>query len=190
MTDSVSNNAQGFPTIQAPLVNEDKTINQVWLQLLITLWNRTGMGPGVSSADAMAFAVLTENRLAIPLPNVDTDVAISSALTAPLASPGTGSSGLEGDLAALPPQQRQDDLASALFFPVAPSSGSIAVKDEGVLIVGAVTSIDFVGAGIAAVASGSAVTVTVNGMLPLVNGDLPGPAFITDGFGQCIGVPL
>lgn len=28
------------------------------------------------------------------------------------------------------------------------------------------------------------------GMLPLVNGDLPGPALVADGLGQCIGVPL
>ena len=28
------------------------------------------------------------------------------------------------------------------------------------------------------------------GTLPLVTGDLPGPAFITDGLGQCIGCPL
>jgi hypothetical protein len=28
------------------------------------------------------------------------------------------------------------------------------------------------------------------GTLPLVNGDLPGPSFITDGIGQCIGCPL
>lgn len=190
MTDSVSSIAQGFPTIEAPLVNKDNTINQVWLQLLITLWNRTGMGPGVSASDAIAFAVLTENRLAIPLPNIDTDVAIVSALTAPLATSGGGASGLEGDLTTPAGFSRQDELASALFFPVPPSSGGITVKDEGTLITGAVTSIDFVGAGIAAVAAGSAVTVTVNGMLPLVNGDLPGPAFITDGFGQCIGVPL
>lgn len=28
------------------------------------------------------------------------------------------------------------------------------------------------------------------GTLPLVNGDLPGPAFITDPLGQCVGCPL
>lgn len=190
MTDSVSDVSQGFPTIIAPLVNEDKTINQVWLQLLITLWNRTGMGSGVSSSDAIAFATLTENRLAVPLPNIDTDVAISSALTAPLAVVGTGATGLEGEMTGPTPLQRQDDLASALFFPVAPPSGGLAVKDEGAQIVASATSMNFVGVGITATASGSSVTVVVNGMLPLVNGDLPGPAFITDGFGQCIGVPL
>lgn len=28
------------------------------------------------------------------------------------------------------------------------------------------------------------------GTMPLVNGDTPGPSFITDGLGQCIGCPL
>jgi hypothetical protein len=194
MVNSVTNISQGFPTIQAPLVNDDKTINQIWLQLLITLWNRTGMGQGVSTADAIAFATLTENRLALPLPNIDTDLAVSSVLSIQPPSGGAGASGLEGDLVITPPQHF-DDLASALFFPTPPAasaaaSASITVEDEGIVLTAAVTSFNFVGAAIIATAVGNDVTVTSNGMLPLVNGDLPGPAFITDGSGQCIGVPL
>lgn len=34
------------------------------------------------------------------------------------------------------------------------------------------------------------VTITLNGMLPLVTGVLPGPDFMVDPSGQCIGVPL
>lgn len=51
---------QGFPKIQAELTNEDRTINQVWLQLLITMWNRTGGAPGASTADALLFAVAND----------------------------------------------------------------------------------------------------------------------------------
>lgn len=38
---------QGFPQIQARFVNERGDIEQVWLQLLIQLWKRTGSGAGV-----------------------------------------------------------------------------------------------------------------------------------------------
>lgn len=38
---------QGFPQITSPLVNpENGRIEQAWLQLLITLWRRTGDGSG------------------------------------------------------------------------------------------------------------------------------------------------
>jgi hypothetical protein len=38
---------QGFPQITSPLVNpETGRIDQAWMQLLITLWNRTGGGSG------------------------------------------------------------------------------------------------------------------------------------------------
>lgn len=36
----------GFPIIQAPFTNKAGHINQAWLQLLISLWNRTGGGAG------------------------------------------------------------------------------------------------------------------------------------------------
>ncbi len=39
-------NQQGFPQISAPFVDNSGKILQVWLQLLITLWNRTGGGSG------------------------------------------------------------------------------------------------------------------------------------------------
>jgi hypothetical protein len=73
---------------------------------------------------------------------------------------------------------------------------NLSIKDEGVLLTATPTSIDFVGAGVAATAVGNAVTVTIAGgssggsMLPLVSGDLPGPSLIADASGQCIGVPL
>lgn len=40
---------QGFPNISAPLVDSTGLIQQAWLQLLISLWKRTGSGPGATS---------------------------------------------------------------------------------------------------------------------------------------------
>jgi hypothetical protein len=54
---SVAETQQGFPKISAPLCNNDLTINQIWLQLLITLWNRTGAGQGASTLDALLLAI-------------------------------------------------------------------------------------------------------------------------------------
>jgi microcystin-dependent protein len=39
---------QGFPNVSAPLVNDKGYIQQSWLQLLISLWTRTGSGQGGS----------------------------------------------------------------------------------------------------------------------------------------------
>lgn len=38
--------AQGFPNIQQPVVNTGLRINQAWLNLLQSLWNRTGAANG------------------------------------------------------------------------------------------------------------------------------------------------
>ena len=38
--------AQGFPQISLPFVTPTGNITQTWLQLLISLWNRTGAGSG------------------------------------------------------------------------------------------------------------------------------------------------
>lgn len=41
-------NEQGFPNIGSPVVDpRTGTIQQVWLQLFVSLWNRTGSGQGV-----------------------------------------------------------------------------------------------------------------------------------------------
>lgn len=42
---------QGFPSINTALVDERGFIRQTWLQLLISLWNRTGGGGGTSPGD-------------------------------------------------------------------------------------------------------------------------------------------
>lgn len=46
------NSPVAFPTPSSPLVGKDGRINQAWLQLLITLWNRTGGGIGADSSGA------------------------------------------------------------------------------------------------------------------------------------------
>ena len=102
---------QGFPQIGSPFVElHAGRIQQAWLQLLISLWNRTGGGPG------------------------------SLGPTGPTGT--TGPTGISGP--------------AGLTGATGPTGGG---DGEG-------------------------------GVLPLVNGDLPGPALIADPLGQCVGVPL
>lgn len=51
--------SQPFPQIPAPFVDEHGVINQTWLQLLITLWNRTGgsSGGGGSTTDIFNYVI-------------------------------------------------------------------------------------------------------------------------------------
>lgn len=51
---------QGFPKVPAQFVNADLTINEVWLRVLISLWNRTGGAPGASTNEALLWAISTE----------------------------------------------------------------------------------------------------------------------------------
>jgi hypothetical protein len=52
-------------------------------------------------------------------------------------------------------------------------------------------TVEAVGTGLEIVGDTLVATATAgNGMLPLVNGDLPGPSLIADPYGQCIGVAL
>jgi len=107
-TDSITKIDQGFPKIKAPFINSDGTINQIWLQLLISLWNRTGLGPGVSTADAIAFATMQEDRLAIPkadfeLVDGQSQQSVSSGLESLLGTAQANlSSGLESELGSAP----------------------------------------------------------------------------------------
>lgn len=50
---------QGFPNINAEFTRQDRVISQIWLQLLVTLWNRTGGTQGramVPTGSLMDFA--------------------------------------------------------------------------------------------------------------------------------------
>ena len=42
----MSNNSQGFPQVGLPIAGPNGQITQTWLQLLISLWQRTGGGQG------------------------------------------------------------------------------------------------------------------------------------------------
>lgn len=53
-------NQQGFPRISSPLVNTDRNIEQIWLQFFISLWERTGAGPGDQPSD-IANIVVTDS---------------------------------------------------------------------------------------------------------------------------------
>lgn len=66
------------------------------------------------------------------------------------------------------------------FNNVQQSGGSIAIKDEGVTIVPAASSIDFVGAGVGGTNIGSDVTETISGGGGSGSGDVVGPASSTD----------
>lgn len=78
---STAQTQQGFPRVNAPLCNADLTCNQVWLQLFISMWNRTGGGQGASTVDALDLAALGE-----------------SAPTQGSSSPGAGGTGSLVDL--------------------------------------------------------------------------------------------
>ena len=45
----------GFPQVSSPFVDGNRRIDQAWLQLLITLWNRTGAQQG-QGVDALLFS--------------------------------------------------------------------------------------------------------------------------------------
>lgn len=71
-------------------------------------------------------------------------------------------------------------LTSAVAVPISASGGDVEILDEGTPLTTAVTSIDFVGAGVTATAVGDAVTVTIpgggssgGGILPVVDGAPP-----------------
>jgi len=69
--------------------------------------------------------------------------------------------------------------------------GSVAIKWLGATIDSAAASLDFEGSGMTVATDGSHhVTITIVGTNLLVSGDTPGPAFITDGNGVAIAVPL
>lgn len=44
--------ASGFPQVHSPFVDDTGHISQAWLQLLITMWNRTGGAGGDVTADS------------------------------------------------------------------------------------------------------------------------------------------
>ena len=78
MTTITGNPQQGFPKIAAPFVNDDGTINQVWLQLLITLWNRTGGGPGENIEDVLVLAIAQPEDQALQLLGKQSDFLLES----------------------------------------------------------------------------------------------------------------
>ncbi len=47
----------GFPQINQKWADERGVVNQLWLQLLIALWNRTGNAPGGSIIDVINYFV-------------------------------------------------------------------------------------------------------------------------------------
>lgn len=164
-------------------MSEDRTLEPSWYYLLLSMWNRTGGGPGISSEEAIAFASLSQNPFSLPLPDISTDIG-TEGLFSQGNSAGAGlpqlafEAGLLNDLP--PGQQKQDALESTLFL-LSPGAGipgtpgapgtSLSVSDEGVLLTAAATSMNFVGATVTATAVGSAVTITVTG------GAAGGPAF-------------
>lgn len=62
---TVSGN-QGFPQIGLPLVSQNGTITQTWLQLLISLWQRTGGGQGGGFAPTDGTYVVQQSNPDIP----------------------------------------------------------------------------------------------------------------------------
>lgn len=125
---AVTNLSQGFPQIKAPFVNTDDTINQVWLQLLIALWNRTGLGPGASTPDALALATAQPNEVATAL--------------------ALAPEHLESLLAFPALKQQIDALESILFLAGSPSVAPSAATGFSFFIGGLMTASEPLGGGV------------------------------------------
>lgn len=80
----MADNQQGFPIIQAPLTDEERKITQVWLQLLITLWKRTGSGSGGDVSVAIDyFLSLLGNPLQAEVAALQSDIDAVEAMFQP-----------------------------------------------------------------------------------------------------------
>jgi hypothetical protein len=156
---------QGFPKVSEPIVDpKSGLINQTWLQLLITLWNRTG-GPS-GSVDRYE-----TNQIQGALSDVQ------NRLTQ-LETPSPETSQFLGLF-----QQIQD--AVSLVSPDRP-----VTSIQGRSVSGASPSDSNVLAWNASTKEWEPQAASSGGVLPLVTGTTPGPDLIADPLGQCIGVPL
>lgn len=155
---------QGFPKISEPIVDpRTGLINQTWLQLLISLWNRTG-GPSGSTdrfetntiQGTLSDLLERVTQLETPPPDTSQFLSLEQLIqdAVSLVSPERPVTTIQGRSISGENPNDGDALvwsASNKAWEPSPASGA---------------------------------------MLPLVNGDLPGPSLIADGTGQCIGVPL
>lgn len=111
------------------------------------------------------------------VPGTDTDQVATTAFVADAIATSAGITDLTGDVTATGPGS-----AAATLGTVNSDVGSFGSSS-------AIPSFTVNAKGLITGASESSI-LAASGMLPLVNGDLPGPSLISDGAGQCIGVPL
>jgi len=115
MTTITGNPQQGFPKIAAPFVNDDGTINQVWLQLLITLWNRTGGAPGENVEDVLVLALAQPEDPGLALLSHQSDFLLSPAVSGLIQS-AVDKAVDQASLLAIPSPFQTADAALALAF--------------------------------------------------------------------------
>lgn len=76
------------------------------------------------------------------------------------------------------------------WYGFATGGAAVTVKDEGVSLATAASSIDFVGRWIAATGTGAAKTVTVTVHEPLTSGSAAAPELVFTADGRCIMTPV
>lgn len=101
---------QGFPKLQAPFVDSSGSIIQPWLQLLISLWNRTGgtinkvisnlTANGTQGVTVDILATDTTTNITVGLGNITptTVDALGTVLGSNLSGTNTGDQSLTGDV--------------------------------------------------------------------------------------------
>lgn len=173
---STTETQQGFPKISAPLCNNDLTINQIWLQLLITLWNRTGGGPGASTNEALFWGAAND---ALARRRDDSG------------GGGSGGGGGEADLGAILMAPGASLLALELSGANLVQADSIITQAAAAADLGAPQGL--AGDPLAALlfesafAGGSgAANTTMPLYAPMVTGVLPGPDLMANADGTCI----
>lgn len=167
---------QGIPQMSFPFVLPNGTITQPWFQLLIALWKRTGGG----TTGGFVTEIDTGQGLqggpinglnptgTIKLADADTLTLLANVLP----------------VAAIPTDVSFNAFLDAVF---GDAPGQLIFRDTfswTTLAIGAENQALEVVSGLPAWHD------TQPGLLPMVNGDLPGPSLISTPSGECVGVPV
>lgn len=180
---SGANQPMPVPTVW---ITSDGKPTPAFFEFLRALWLRTGGSSSPSSGGDTGIALLMKQIAALQL-EVDT---VGSLAELGLLGDDDGTEEVVvvdtvtlGDVFGLldasdpPPGPEAGGLLGLLL------DDSGGDSSAGLWLVGLVTAL---GSGLKLTGS----TLKATGMLPLVNGTLPGPVLMADGLGQCIGVPL